>query len=280
MKSESSINSHQRRRPRASKGRYIKSSTGEQSDRKFVHIGGLPLSVKASECGRGLTDDSGSREESDGTRHTCPHPACGKDSSTSGHARRHNRIHKNQRPFVCPHNACSSTLTRKDNCTQHQRSNYRTDLPACRLFQEAVFFKKHNDSRGDFPHSFHFFIYITSWRDHCMVPFCDSRPYPAQNCSPLLLSCFKRTFNQYLALCPSVLPATSSLLLISEMILLQSLFGMKWTEHCNLALSISFHPDIVVITVPFLVLYLIRKTEDGCTASAFAPFASFLVIAD
>jgi hypothetical protein len=123
LKSKSSINSPQKRQ-RASKGTYLKSSN--QSTRKLVHIGGIPFSVGQSETPSNGTID----KDSDGMRHTCPHPNCGKDFSTSGHARRHCRIHTNMRPFVCPHRECFSTFTRRDNCVQHQKTVHRSRLPA------------------------------------------------------------------------------------------------------------------------------------------------------
>jgi hypothetical protein len=76
-------------------------------------------------------------KEEEELRYTCPFPSCDKDFSTSGHARRHSRIHTNQRPFICPHKECNSTFTRRDNCTQHQRSNHRSSLPAYRISQDS-----------------------------------------------------------------------------------------------------------------------------------------------
>lgn len=62
------------------------------------------------------TEDSKLEEDIE-LRYECPHPTCQKDFSTSGHARRHSRIHTNLRPFICPHLECKSTFTRRDNCT-------------------------------------------------------------------------------------------------------------------------------------------------------------------
>lgn len=58
-------------------------------------------------------------------RYPCPFLGCGKDFSTSGHARRHNRIHTNVRRFVCPHKGCHIKFTRSDNCRQHQRTLHK-----------------------------------------------------------------------------------------------------------------------------------------------------------
>lgn len=56
------------------------------------------------------------------TRHLCPHAGCSKTFSTSGHARRHSRIHSSLRPFQC--SSCSSTFSRRDNCVSHERSRH------------------------------------------------------------------------------------------------------------------------------------------------------------
>lgn len=69
-------------------------------------------------------------------RHVCPHPGCDKHFSTSGHARRHSRIHDCLRPFECPHQGCHATFTRRDNCTQHQRARHRFQLVAHRIGDE------------------------------------------------------------------------------------------------------------------------------------------------
>lgn len=71
--------------------------------------------------------------ESKETRHLCPYPGCDKHFSTSGHARRHSRIHAALRPFECPHVDCDATFTRRDNCSQHQKSRHRSQLTAHRL---------------------------------------------------------------------------------------------------------------------------------------------------
>lgn len=73
--------------------------------------------------------------ESKETRHLCPHPGCDKHFSTSGHARRHSRIHAALRPFQCPHLDCDATFTRRDNCSQHQKSRHRSQLIAHRLHE-------------------------------------------------------------------------------------------------------------------------------------------------
>lgn len=70
------------------------------------------------------------------TRHVCPYPGCDKHFSTSGHARRHSRIHYDLRPFECPHEGCSATFTRRDNCTQHQRARHAWQLTAHRLGED------------------------------------------------------------------------------------------------------------------------------------------------
>lgn len=66
-------------------------------------------------------------------RHMCPHAGCDKHFSTSGHARRHSRIHDCLRPFECPHEGCHATFTRRDNCTQHQRARHKFQLVAHRV---------------------------------------------------------------------------------------------------------------------------------------------------
>lgn len=66
-------------------------------------------------------------------RHMCPHAGCDKHFSTSGHARRHSRIHDCLRPFECPHEGCHATFTRRDNCTQHQRARHKYQLVAHRI---------------------------------------------------------------------------------------------------------------------------------------------------
>lgn len=71
--------------------------------------------------------------ESGQMRHMCPFPGCDKHFSTSGHARRHSRIHDCLRPFECPHEGCHATFTRRDNCTQHQRARHRYQLVAHRI---------------------------------------------------------------------------------------------------------------------------------------------------
>lgn len=58
------------------------------------------------------------------TRHLCPQAGCSKTFSTSGHARRHSRIHSSLRPFQC--SSCSSTFSRRDNCVSHERSRHRS----------------------------------------------------------------------------------------------------------------------------------------------------------
>jgi hypothetical protein len=70
------------------------------------------------------------------TRHLCPFTGCDKHFSTSGHARRHSRIHASLRPFECPHIDCDATFTRRDNCSQHQKSRHRSRLTAHRLSEE------------------------------------------------------------------------------------------------------------------------------------------------
>jgi hypothetical protein len=70
------------------------------------------------------------------TRHLCPIAGCDKHFSTSGHARRHSRIHASLRPFECPHIDCDATFTRRDNCSQHQKSRHRSQLTAHRLSKE------------------------------------------------------------------------------------------------------------------------------------------------
>jgi hypothetical protein len=61
-----------------------------------------------------------------GKRFPCPTGDCAKDFSTSGHARRHSRLHEESRPFSCPHKGCKATFTRRDNCMQHQKCQYGT----------------------------------------------------------------------------------------------------------------------------------------------------------
>lgn len=71
-------------------------------------------------------------------RHMCPHTGCDKHFSTSGHARRHSRIHDCLRPFECPHEGCHATFTRRDNCTQHQRARHKYQLVAHRIGGELL----------------------------------------------------------------------------------------------------------------------------------------------
>jgi hypothetical protein len=71
-------------------------------------------------------------------RHMCPHTGCDKHFSTSGHARRHSRIHDCLRPFECPHEGCHATFTRRDNCTQHQRARHKYQLVAHRIGGEGI----------------------------------------------------------------------------------------------------------------------------------------------
>ncbi|PWN36406.1 uncharacterized protein FA14DRAFT_179763 [Meira miltonrushii] len=71
-------------------------------------------------------------------RHMCPHTGCDKHFSTSGHARRHSRIHDCLRPFECPHEGCHATFTRRDNCTQHQRARHKYQLVAHRIGGETL----------------------------------------------------------------------------------------------------------------------------------------------
>lgn len=56
------------------------------------------------------------------TRYECPDRQCQQTFSTSGHARRHYRVHLESRSYTCPHQDCQASFTRRDNCTQHQRS--------------------------------------------------------------------------------------------------------------------------------------------------------------
>lgn len=72
-------------------------------------------------------------DEDHEVRHVCPVEGCDKHFSTSGHARRHSRIHAALRPFECPHEACGATFTRRDNCTQHQRARHNSQLVAHRI---------------------------------------------------------------------------------------------------------------------------------------------------
>lgn len=67
------------------------------------------------------------------TRHTCPHTGCDKHFSTSGHARRHSRIHAALPSYECPHGDCEATFTRRDNCMQHQRARHTCQLVAHRI---------------------------------------------------------------------------------------------------------------------------------------------------
>ncbi|UZJ54786.1 hypothetical protein CBS101457_004106 [Exobasidium rhododendri] len=76
------------------------------------------------------------------SRHVCPFPSCEKHFSTSGHARRHSRIHASLRPFQCPHDNCGAIFTRRDNCTQHQRTRHVTQLKAHRMSLEQQEKKK------------------------------------------------------------------------------------------------------------------------------------------
>lgn len=76
---------------------------------------------------RSSTSQSSSGESSSQVRHLCPHPECDKHFSTSGHARRHSRIHGNNRPFTCPQPGCLATFTRNDNLQQHRRNRHSSD---------------------------------------------------------------------------------------------------------------------------------------------------------
>ena len=71
--------------------------------------------------------------EGNETRYSCPCDGCDKHFSTSGHARRHSRIHSKLEPFSCPHIGCLATFTRRDNCTHHQRVRHHCSLRAGRL---------------------------------------------------------------------------------------------------------------------------------------------------
>ncbi|UZJ55620.1 hypothetical protein CBS101457_004940 [Exobasidium rhododendri] len=64
----------------------------------------------------------GTASSNEDVRYKCPHPTCDKLYSTSGHARRHSRIHTSTCLFQCPIEDCLATFTRRDNCTQHQKS--------------------------------------------------------------------------------------------------------------------------------------------------------------
>lgn len=77
-------------------------------------------------------------DEDQEVRHVCPVAGCNKHFSTSGHARRHSRIHAALRPFECPHDGCGATFTRRDNCTQHQRARHNCQLVAHRIPAERI----------------------------------------------------------------------------------------------------------------------------------------------
>lgn len=74
--------------------------------------------------GKGNTDENMRMQ----IRYRCPEMGCSRNFNTSGHARRHSRIHYNTDRFICPHDACSATFSRRDNCTQHQRSKHHIVL--------------------------------------------------------------------------------------------------------------------------------------------------------
>ncbi|PWN86942.1 hypothetical protein FA10DRAFT_304389 [Acaromyces ingoldii] len=71
-------------------------------------------------------------------RYVCPFPGCASHFSTSGHARRHSRIHTVLEPFECPHRGCDKTFTRRDNCTQHQRARHAFQMVAYRKTAERA----------------------------------------------------------------------------------------------------------------------------------------------
>lgn len=75
-----------------------------------------------------VTKDDPSMHSGRKIRYLCPEPECQKDFSTSGHARRHSRIHTDMTRFACPHEGCLATFSRRDNCTQHQRSSHKSVL--------------------------------------------------------------------------------------------------------------------------------------------------------
>ncbi|UZJ55621.1 hypothetical protein CBS101457_004941 [Exobasidium rhododendri] len=84
------------------------------------------VAAKGSGVG-GTFHQHSTAKEGEEIRHQCPHPTCDKHYSTSGHARRHSRYHVHLRPFLCPVENCNSTFTRRDNCSQHQKSIHATD---------------------------------------------------------------------------------------------------------------------------------------------------------
>lgn len=79
----------------------------------------------------GESDDSCSIQKivaSNGTsRYSCPDSNCDKDFSTSGHARRHSRIHSDKVSFTCQYPGCISTFSRKDNRGHHYRARHQSD---------------------------------------------------------------------------------------------------------------------------------------------------------
>jgi uncharacterized Zn-finger protein len=100
------------------------SSTGRERAKDYKKIHKVMLSQ-----GSGLRSRSSASHDSGQTsqvRHLCPHPGCEKHFSTSGHARRHSRIHGNIRPFTCPQPGCLATFTRNDNLQQHRRNRHPT----------------------------------------------------------------------------------------------------------------------------------------------------------
>lgn len=84
-------------------------------------------------CGKKIDGVKLWREEVGQLRHVCPHAGCEKHFSTSGHARRHSRIHDRFRPFRCPHKGCYSKFTRRENCTQYQRARHKVVLVSHRI---------------------------------------------------------------------------------------------------------------------------------------------------
>lgn len=98
--------------PRATHGKGEKYHTAKRTEGKLVHV---------------------QLREGNETRYSCPCNGCDKHFSTSGHARRHSRIHSKLEPFSCPHIGCLATFTRRDNCTHHQRVRHNCSLRAGRL---------------------------------------------------------------------------------------------------------------------------------------------------
>lgn len=93
-----------------------------QQERMPIDHPPQPQSSSSSSFSRNNNGESSSSSKVEAKkRHQCPHPGREKDFSTSGHARRHSRIHDDVHPFVCPHQNCPATFTRKDNLKQHRR---------------------------------------------------------------------------------------------------------------------------------------------------------------